>query len=74
VSAPYCTGAAEHGAHTYICANKSEAQLSFDCARSVSMMTCRGDAEAIETAEGVEAAEAAEDAGAADARSPDGDL
>ena len=63
-----------HGPHTYICANKSEAQLSFDCARSVSMMTCCGDAEAVETAKGVEAAEAAEDADAADAQSSDDDL
>jgi hypothetical protein len=38
------------------------------------MMTCCGDAEAIETAEGVEAAEAAEVAGAAKAQSPDEDL
>jgi hypothetical protein len=38
------------------------------------MMTCRGDAEAVETAKGVEVAEAAEDAGAADAQSSDDDL
>jgi biotin synthase-like enzyme len=63
-----------HGGHTYTCANKSEAQLCVYCAQSAAMMTCRGDAEAIETAEGVEAAKAAEDAGAADARSSDDDL
>jgi len=63
-----------HGAHTNIYANNRGAQLFLDCARSVSMMTCCGDAEAIETAEGVEAAEAAEAAGAAKAQSPDDDL
>jgi hypothetical protein len=62
------------GADAYICANKSEAQLSLYCARSASMMTSRGDAETVETAETVEAAEAAEDEGTADAQSPDGDL
>jgi hypothetical protein len=58
-------GAAEYGLHTYNCANKHDAQLSIHCARSASMMTSCGDAEAVETAETVEAAKAAEDAGAA---------
>ena len=42
--------------HTYIYANKSEAQLSLYCARSVAMVTSCGDAETVETAEAVEAA------------------
>jgi hypothetical protein len=74
VSAAVLHGVAEHGVHTYSCANKREAQLCICCARSVSMLTCRGDAEAIETAERVEAAETAEAAGAAKAQSPDDDL
>jgi hypothetical protein len=40
-------------ADTYIYANNDEAQLSLCCARSVSMVTYCGDAEAVETAKRV---------------------